>query len=271
MPQLHPAIRRTKSAARNLLLLFTLAFLMPLTAHGIWALTPDNPLRGRTADWSSAHLLPPPAKSPDAIVHVYSAPAARWRGIFAVHSWIVVKEKNAPHYSRFDVAGWGRPIKLDNWAPDARWYGSTPQLVASVDGPAAERLIPKIRAAVAAYPHGSLGDYRVWPGPNSNTFVAAILSQVPDAGIALPPNAIGKDFRGPGLYVGLSPTHTGIQISVAGLFGLTVAWVEGVEINMLGLVTGLDLRQLAIKLPGWGALTIMPWQDASAQEPETVS
>ena len=264
MLRIHPVIRRTKSAARNLLLLFALAFLMPLTAHGVWSLTPDNPLRGRTSDWSSAHLLPPPAKSADATVHVYSAPAARWRGIFAVHSWIVVKEKEAQHYSRFDVTGWGQPLKIDNWAPDARWYGSTPQLVATIDGPAAERLIPKIRAAVAAYPHGDVGDYRVWPGPNSNTFVAAILAQVPDARIALPPNAIGKDFRGPGLYVGLSPTRTGIQISVAGLFGLTVAWVEGVEINVLGLVTGLDLRQLAIKLPGWGALTIMPWRSPTA-------
>lgn len=248
------------------LLLFALAFLMPLTLHGLWWLAQDHPASWRTADWSSAGLLPPPAQSPQASVRVYSAPAGRWKGVFSVHSWIVVKERNAPHYTRFDVAGWGRPVKVDNWAPDGRWYGSTPQLVATVEGSAAERLIPRIRAAVASYPHGRPGDYRVWPGPNSNTFVAAILAKIPDAGIALPSNAIGKDFRGPGLFVGLSPTRTGIQISVGGLFGLTLAWVEGVEINMLGLVTGLDLRQLAIKLPGWGPLTVMPGRDAAAAQ-----
>lgn len=266
MPQVHPAIRRTKAAARCVLLSFVLAFLLPLTAHGLWALTPDGALRARTADWSSAKLLPEPAAAPEATVHVYSAPTARWRGIFAVHTWIAVKEKGAPHYTRFDVTGWGRPIKIDRWAPDARWYGSTPRLVAAIEGPAAERLIPRIRLAVANYPHGRPGDYRMWPGPNSNTFVAAIIAEIPDARIALPSNAIGKDFRGPGLFVGWTPTRTGIQVSVSGLFGLTFAWVEGFEINVLGLVAGLDFRQLAIKLPGWGPLAILPWQGASAEE-----
>ncbi len=258
MPQQHSAVRRTKSVVRSLLLLFALAFLLPLAAHALWWLMPGNPLHGRTSDWSSARILPPADEAPDATVRVYHAPAARWRGIFSTHSWIVVKEKGARHYSRFDVTGWGQPIKVDRWAPDARWYGSTPRLVAAVNGPAAEALIPRIRAAVASYPHGGNGDYRVWPGPNSNTFVATVLADVPEAGIALASNAIGKDFRGPALFMGLSPTRTGIQISVAGLLGLTIAWIEGVEINMLGLVAGFDFRHVAIKLPGWGSLILIP-------------
>ena len=45
----------------------------------------------RTADRSSAGLLPP------ASAHlVFAARTVRWRGIFAVHAWIVVKEKDAP-------------------------------------------------------------------------------------------------------------------------------------------------------------------------------
>jgi hypothetical protein len=35
----------------------------------------------------------------------------------------------------------------------------------------------------------------MWPGPNSNTFTAAVLRAVPELAILLPPNAIGKDFR----------------------------------------------------------------------------
>ncbi len=165
------------------------------------------------------------------------------------------------------MAGWGKPVKIDNWAPDARWHGNTPQLVAAIEGPRAERLIPKIRSAVAEYPHNNPGDYRVWPGPNSNTFVASVLAEVPEARIALPSNAIGRDFRGSVIYLGASPTRTGIQVSIAGLLGLTLAWVEGIEVNVLGLVAGIDFRQLAIKLPGWGSVPLLPWLRASADAP----
>jgi hypothetical protein len=36
--------------------------------------------------------------------------------------------------------------------------------------------------------------------------------------------------------------------------GIKAGWVEGVELNFLGLVTGLDLRHPGIKLPGFGRL-----------------
>ncbi|MFC7554960.1 hypothetical protein ACFQU7_26130 [Pseudoroseomonas wenyumeiae] len=35
---------------------------------------------------------------------------------------------------------------------------------------------------------------------------------------------------------------------------MTLAWVEGIEINILGAVAGLDLRRPALKLPGLGRL-----------------
>lgn len=260
-------VRCALSAVRKMLLLFALAFLLPLALHGLWWLSKDHPGNWRAADWSSTRLLPPAEEAHQALVLVFAAPAGRWKGAFSVHSWIVVKEKDAPTYTRYDVAGWGKPVKIDNWAPDARWYGNAPQLVAAIDGPRAERLIPKIRSAVAEYPHNNPGDYRVWPGPNSNTFVASVLAEVPEARIALPSNAIGRDFRGSGIYLGASPTRTGIQVSIAGLLGLTLAWVEGIEVNVLGLVAGIDFRQLAIKLPGWGSVPLLPWLRASADAP----
>ena len=194
-------------------------------------------------------------------MHIYCAPTGRWKGVFAVHSWIVVKEAGGRRYTRFDVVGWGRPVKVDGWAPDARWFGNTPQLVAAIRGPEAARLLPRVRAAIAAYPHGQSGDYVLWPGPNSNTFVAEILAQIPTAGIVLPANAIVKDFRGSGLFVGRSPTGTGIQVSALGLLGITVGWVEGLEVNILSLVAGIDWRHGGIKLPGWGTLSLTSvWQ-----------
>ena len=93
----------------------------------------------------------------------------------------------------------------------------------------------------------------MWPGPNSNTFIAAILRAVPQLEATLPPTAIGKDFR-PGPFVGLTDSGTGIEASLWGLLGLKLGWVEGVEVNVLSLVAGLDLRHPAIKLPGFGRI-----------------
>jgi hypothetical protein len=241
---------------RYSLLIFLCAFLTPLALHAAWWLWSDTAVAWNEADWSSARILKPARAHPEALVHVYAARTGRWKGIFAHHTWIVVKEKGAGAYSRYDMVAWGNPVKVNNWAPDARWYGHAPQLVGAVEGPAAEGLIPKIRAAVAQYPHSRYGDYSVWPGPNSNSFVAYVLAAVPEAGIALPPTAVGKDWRIDSRILGLAPSGTGIQVSLGGLFGLTVGWVEGLEVNVLGLVTGIDLRRPAIKLPGFGRIGV---------------
>jgi hypothetical protein len=41
-----------------------------------------------------------------------------------------------------------------------------------------------------------------------------------------------------------------------GYLGLTVGWVEGVELNFFGSVLGLDIRRPALKLPGLGRLGV---------------
>jgi hypothetical protein len=116
-------------------------------------------------------------------------------------------------------------------------------------------LIPKVRAAIATYQYSHAGDYRIWPGPNSNTFVASVLRALPELETTLPPNAIGKDFR-PAPYIGLTDSRTGLEASLFGIMGVKLAWVEGVEFNFMGLVTGLDLRHPAVKLPGFGRVGI---------------
>jgi Protein of unknown function (DUF3750) len=90
-------------------------------------------------------LLPKPSDHPDAVVRVYAARTVRWRGIFAVHAWIVVKERGAPRYTRYDYTAWGEPIRVDGFAPDGRWFGALPETVLSIDGEEAERFIPRIR------------------------------------------------------------------------------------------------------------------------------
>jgi hypothetical protein len=92
------------------------------------------------------------------------------------------------------------------------------------------------------------------PGPNSNTFVAAIMRAVPEMAATLPRTAIGKDFPVDHRWIGLTPTGTGMRINLGGYVGFTLGWVEGIEINLLNAVAGLDLRRPALKLPGLGRL-----------------
>ncbi len=180
----------------------------------------------------------------------------RWKGIFAHHSWIVVKAKGAASYTRYDVVGWGRALRVNSYAADAWWFGNRPEILLTLKGAEAEAALPAIEKAIAAYPHAGAGTYVIWPGPNSNTFVASIARDVPRLASALLPTAMGKDFAGWPAYAGRAPSGTGVQVSVGGLIGATVARVEGLELNVLGLVTGFDVLRPALKLPGWGRVEL---------------
>ena len=78
---------------------------------------------------------------------------------------------------------------------------------------------------------------------------------MPELQTTLPANAVGKDFR-PLPYAGLTDSGTGFEISLWGLLGVKAGWVEGIELNFMGLVAGLDLRHPAVKLPGFGRVGI---------------
>ncbi len=231
-----------------------LLLVAPIGVSALKYVLGDRSVDWQSADRSSAGLLPPPAAHPEALVRVFAARTVRWRGIFAVHSWIVIKPPNAARYTRYDYTAWGEPIRVNGFAADGRWFGDIPETVAAADGAAAAAMIPKIEAAVAGYQPRASGDYRAWPGPNSNTFVAAVMTTVPELRVALPPTAIGKDFPIHGEMVGWTPSGTGIRATLGGYLGLTLGWVEGIEINVFGAVLGVDVRRPALKLPGLGRL-----------------
>lgn len=241
---------------RLALALFALFYLLPL---GIAALRHQQ--AGIGADWwgadrSSIGHLPPAAQHEAAILRVFAAPTVRWRGIFAVHSWIVLKPEGAPAYTRYDYTAWGDPVRVNGFEPDGRWFGRAPEVVFAADGAAAAALIPRIQAAVEAYPWRNRGDYRVWPGPNSNTFVAALLDAVPEAQAVLPPTAIGKDYPHDGRWLRPTASGTGLRLTLGGYGGVTLGWVEGLEVSILGAVAGVDIRHPALKLPGLGRIAL---------------
>ena len=238
---------------RRFLIGLTLLFLLPLAAHAVIHSLEDHPENFRTANWGSVGMLPDAGADRDARLLIFSGRTGRWKGIFSVHSWVVYKPDGATTWSRYDVVGWGNPVRVNGWAPDGRWYGNPPTVLVDISGAEATALIPKIEQTVRDYQFANAGDYRIWPGPNSNTFVATVLRAVPELGVMLPPNAVGRDFR-PRPYAGLSDSGTGIEASLWGLAGFKLGWIEGVEVNLLGLVAGVDLRQPALKLPGFGRI-----------------
>jgi len=213
----------------------------------------------RTADRSSAGIAPPPETTPEAVVQVYFARALNWRGIFGVHAWIATKPPNAAEYTIHHVIGWRLYRGLSTVVsapgiPDGRWFGNEPTLLAELRGEAAAEAIPKILEAVASYPYPQ--EYAVWPGPNSNTFVAYIGRRVPELRLDLPPTAIGKDYPINGSLLDRTPSGTGYQLSMMGLLGVAMGREEGIELNLLGLNFGVDFYNPALKLPFVGRLGI---------------
>lgn len=210
----------------------------------------------RTATHRSVGLAPDPASHPDAVVQAYASHTFGWRGAFAVHTWLAAKPAGADHYTRYEVIGWyarsGRSaVSVTNTrAPDTEWFSSAPRLIRDLRGADAEAVIGKLDAAVASYPHPDV--YRAWPGPNSNTFLAHLGRAVPELRLTLPSTAIGKDYLPLGQFLVRTPSGTGHQASILGLLGVAVGVDEGLELNVLGLVTGIDFAHPALKLPGIG-------------------
>jgi hypothetical protein len=242
-----------RSLDRTLRLTLLFVFALPVAAKALlWSLE-DHPRSWWEARWSSAGILPVAASDPQARIYVFAARTGGWRSIFAVHTWIVVKPANAEEYTRYDVTGFGsRPVRVNGYVPDSYWIGNRPDLVAAIGGDVAGAAIPKIEQAIRNYAYGAAGDYRMWPGPNSNTFVATVLRAAPELEVAMPPEAIGKDFRADGSLFGLTESETGVEMSLYGLLGLKVGRVEGIEINFFTLVAGLDLQRPALKIPAFG-------------------
>lgn len=246
------------------------ALLVILAAGPILALaTGQVSLEGdwRTANRDSVAIAPDPEFHPEAVVQVYAARAFKWRGAFGVHTWIAVKDQGAAGYEVHEVIGWrmrsGRSVVSTSMrAPDARWYGAEPELLFDLRGEAAAALIEPIREAARNYPHADR--YEVWPGPNSNTFVAHVIREVPGLDLELPVTAIGKDYLADG-FLARAPSGTGYQLNVGGILGVIAAWDEGLEFNLLGLSFGIDVRDPAIKLPGLGRLGAGNRQAAHAQ------
>ncbi len=194
----------------------------------------------------------------EAVIQIYGARAYNWRGAFAVHTWIAIKEAGDPDFRRYDVIGWrhfrGMPVVSESTGlPNRAWFGNAPELYGQVRGQGAEKLINKVKDAIASYPASEF--YRVWPGPNSNTFTAHVLRQVPELQITLPPTAIGKDFP-LGFWIQPTTGGRGLQLTLWGIFGISIGIEEGLRLQWFALEFGLNPWKGELYWPGIGTLLL---------------
>lgn len=243
-----------KSLQRLFVFVIVLFILPALASQASWQLRGDHASSWNTADWSSAAIFPSVVNEPEAVVYIMAAKTGRWKGGFAVHTWIVTKSENGGQYNRYEVVGWGKPLRTNAYAPDARWYSNEPQVVKTIRGEKASKLIPKIEQAIENYPYAQRGDYTLWPGPNSNSFVAHVLNEVPEIGITAPANAVGRDFLSGDRFVNIDPDWMNIQVTYKGYVGFALGKRSGFEVHFIGLTVGVDFLNPAIKLPGFGRI-----------------
>ena len=151
----------------------------------------------RTASRESAGIAPDPSTTKVAVLQVYGANTWGWRGWFAIHTWIAAKRLGESAYTVYDVVGWransGQPVlRIAQDIPDRYWYGERPKLLMERRGDGIDELIMVVDKAAHAYPWKTM--YKVFPGPNSNTFTAWIVKQVPELNLNLPFSAIGSGY-----------------------------------------------------------------------------
>ena len=175
-----------------------------------------------------------------------------------MHTWIATKRTNERAYTRFEVIGYrvrygGGAVRVREGTPDGMWFGNAPTLLREIRGDQrVDDMIERLHVAADVYPYNDV--YHVWPGPNSNTFVAHLGRAAPELRLELPANAVGKDYLPGRRLAARTPSGTGVQLSLGGYAGLLVGIEEGLEVNLLGLTAGVDLLPPALKLPGIGRI-----------------
>src|SRR5690606_4821575 len=203
------------------LLLYTFLVMILLLSGPLYmaAYGSDAPRSWADASRDSANIAPRRREAPEGIIQAYAARAWSWRGHLAVHTWLATKEEGATHYLTHHVIGFrsrrGLPVVVSQpEIPDRHWYGNRPELLLDLRGERAAELLPQVLEAIRAYPYPD--EYRLWPGPNSNTFTAFVARQVPELGLELPVTAIGKDWLAGGALFGPAASGSGWQVSLLG-------------------------------------------------------
>ena len=117
------------------MIVFLALIILLIVPHLVMAARIQGYQHWSQSSWSSAGIIAAnPAALEDAVVQVYAARAWGWKGVFAVHSWIVLKHAGSNGYDRYEVVGWGvnrgaPAVRKNRHAADGNWAGNVPEVL----------------------------------------------------------------------------------------------------------------------------------------------
>ena len=189
-----------------------------------------------------------------------------WYKSLAHHAWIDLKRGPAG-WVRIECGGRLLGVMTNDLDEaeahlDRRFGGHDVRLLGWLEGEPAQRAAAAIEARAkeldAVYSDG----YRMWPGPNSNTFVYELAAAAPELGFVFDPNCIGKDWSG-WVDAGLTASKTGVRLDTVPI-GAAIGLREGVELHLFGTTLGVSLDPPGLSLP---FLPQIPWGWLPGAEP----
>lgn len=195
---------------------------------------------------ASCVIFQRPVEAPqgdETIVALLTGGLAHPMNDIARHPWFAIRKKGEQQWMVYEVGG-GIAREADPFRSHNIYVG--PMLHKVWRGEEAERAAACIERVGTEVKRDIDENYRLFPGPNSNTFGDVVLRRC-KLSAALPATSIGKDWRGL-IGVGISSERTGIQIETP-LLGFKIGLKEGVELHVLGLSLGIDLWPPAIIVP----------------------
>ena len=141
------------------------------------------------------------------------------RGASVDHLQACRRDRSHPHDVIVALGTWN--VVRRNYAVARRaLFGAVPRVLVEHRGEGAEAMIGQIEAAVASYPHAD--EYRSYPGPNSNTFLAHIGREVPALRPTCRRTRSARTIAPSTRPLGVSPSGSGLQFSLLGLLGVSV-------------------------------------------------
>ncbi len=178
-----------------------------------------------------------------------------WYSRFASHVWIEYRNQGDENWTRVEANTEPKTEKIHPSVAthNVRW-GRDVELLAVYLLSDAANMIPHIQQA--AQIHAQDFHYRAYPGPNSNTYAARIINDVPGLDVELPHNAVGKNYTTT-LSAGITPSRDGLHLDTLPL-GASLGYQQGLEIHLIGLTAGLSLWPPQLKIPFLPRLGLSP-------------
>ncbi|MFT4710272.1 MAG: hypothetical protein ACI9D0_000074 [Bacteroidia bacterium] len=194
-----------------------------------------------------------------------------WYTRLAEHAWIDIKDGDSDSWRRLEVTDQASGVEMNSIsevaAVDPKRWKNRVSVLETLTGAEAREAIPillRLAESEADFGHSSYirhsenswsasysspkdRAYRAWPGPNSNTFVTALVEGTPGLHAELHHNSIGKDY--PRIFrAGVTSAGWGLEADT-GYLGLGVGLRQGIEVHFLGFTAGVGFWPPALKVP----------------------